>query len=166
MKGLGLNAGFISWWDQQGNDDALVLKILWNAGCVFYARTTQPQTLMHLETSSNLYGTTINPFNSQLTCGGSSGGEGALIGMRGSCLGVGSDIGGSVRSPAANCGLYGLRPSSYRIPVGGLSATMYALSPSRFCPHFDVVGVVRQLSGAFTSFIFLISLNISLKWKY
>ncbi len=128
MKGLGLNAGFISWWDQQGNDDALVLKILWNAGCVFYARTTQPQTLMHLETSSNLYGTTINPFNSQLTCGGSSGGEGALIGMRGSCLGVGSDIGGSVRSPAANCGLYGLRPSSYRIPMGGLSATMYAIA--------------------------------------
>lgn len=124
MKDLGLNAGFVSRWDQKGKDDALVLKILWNAGCVFYARTTQPQTLMHLETSSNLYGTTINPFNSHLTCGGSSGGEGALIGMRGSCLGVGSDIGGSVRSPSANCGLYGLRPSSYRIPVGGWSATM------------------------------------------
>lgn len=124
MKDLGLNAGFISWWDQKGKDDAHVLKILWNAGCVFYARTTQPQTLMHLETSSNLYGATTNPFNCQLTAGGSSGGEGALIGMRGSCLGLGSDIGGSIRSPAANCGLYGLRPSSYRIPVEGWSATM------------------------------------------
>lgn len=48
---------------------------------------------MHLETSNNLYGTTVNPFNRDLTCGGSSGGEGALIGIRGSCLGVGSDIG-------------------------------------------------------------------------
>lgn len=124
MKDLGLNTGFVSWWDRKGEDDALVLKILWNAGCVFYARTTQPQTLMHLETSNNLYGTTVNPFNCQLTSGGSSGGEGALIGMRGSCLGLGSDIGGSVRSPSANCGLYGLRPSSYRIPVGGWSATM------------------------------------------
>jgi amidase len=38
---------------------------------------------MHLETSSNLYGPTVNPFNTDLTCGGSSGGEGALIGMRG-----------------------------------------------------------------------------------
>jgi len=124
MKDLGLNAGFISWWDRKGTDDSHVLKILWDAGCVFYARTTEPQTLMHLETSSNLYGATTNPFNGQLTSGGSSGGEGALIGMRGSCLGLGTDIGGSIRSPAANCGLYGLRPSAYRIPVEGWSATM------------------------------------------
>lgn len=124
MKDLGLNAGFVSWWNRKGNDDARVLKILWNAGCVFYARTTEPQTLMHLETSNNLYGVTTNPFNSHLSPGGSSGGEGALIGMRGSCLGLGTDIAGSIRNPAANCGLYGLRPSSYRIPIEGLSATM------------------------------------------
>ena len=124
MKDLGLNAGFVSWWDQKAEDDALPLKILWHAGCVFYARTTQPQTLMHLETSNNLYGVTVNPFNSQLTSGGSSGGEGALIALRGSCLGIGTDIGGSVRSPSANCGLYGLRPSSARTPMGGQAATM------------------------------------------
>ena len=126
MKDLGLNAGFISWWDQKGEEDAYVLKIMWNAGCVFYARTTQPQTLMHLETSSNLYGATTNPFNCQLTAGGSSGGEGALIGLRGSCLGIGTDIGGSIRSPAANCGVYGLRPTSYRIPREGGACTMTA----------------------------------------
>ena len=124
MKDLGLNVGFVSWWHRKGEDDAFVLKILWNAGCVFYARTAQPQTLMHLETSSNLYGVTVNPFNSQLTSGGSSGGEGALIALRGSCLGLGTDVGGSIRSPSANCGVYGLRPSSYRIPFGGLSYTM------------------------------------------
>ena len=124
MKELGLNAGFISWWDRRGEDDAHVLKILWDAGCVFHARTTQPQTLMHLETSSNFYGATVNPFNNQLTCGGSSGGEGALVALRGSCLGLGTDIGGSIRSPSANCGVYGLRPSSYRIPFDGLMYTM------------------------------------------
>ncbi len=48
---------------------------------------------MHLETSSNLYGVTVNPFNRNLTSGGSSGGEGALVGLRGSCLGIGTDIG-------------------------------------------------------------------------
>ena len=48
---------------------------------------------MHLETSSNLYGVTVNPYNRSLTSGGSSGGEGALLGLRGSCLGIGSDIG-------------------------------------------------------------------------
>ena len=124
MKGLGLNAGFVSWWDHKAEDDAHVLNILWNAGCVFYVRTTEPQALMHLETSNNLYGVTVNPFNSQLTSGGSSGGEGALVALRGSCLGLGTDIGGSIRSPAANCGVYGLRPSSYRIPFHGLSFTM------------------------------------------
>lgn len=124
MKGLSLNAGFIGWWDQEASDDAHILKILWNAGCIFYARTTEPQTLMQLETSSNFYGETVNPFNRKLTSGGSSGGEGALIGLRGSCLGVGTDIGGSVRSPAANCGIYSLRPTSYRLPVDGWSACM------------------------------------------
>lgn len=47
---------------------------------------------------------TTNPFNTTLTSGGSSGGEGALVGFRGSILGIGSDIGGSIRSPAANNG--------------------------------------------------------------
>lgn len=49
---------------------------------------------------------TTNPFNSTLTSGGSSGGEGALLGFRGSCLGIGTDIGGSIRSPAANNGQF------------------------------------------------------------
>ena len=124
MKGLGVNVSFVSWCDRKAEDDAPILKILWDAGCIFYARTTQPQTLMHLETSSNLYGVTVNPFNSNLSCGGSSGGEGALIGLRGSCLGIGTDIGGSIRSPAASCGLYGLRPTSYRLPESGAAATM------------------------------------------
>jgi amidase len=83
MKGLGCNAAFVAWWDNVADDDALILKYLWTAGCVFYARTTQPQLLMHLETSSNLYGETVNPYNRKLTPGGSSGGEGALLGIRG-----------------------------------------------------------------------------------
>lgn len=122
MKGRGLNAGFVAWWDKLAEEDAHALQILWRAGCVFYARTTQPQTLMHLACSSNLYGKTVNPFNRQLTSGGSSGGEGALIGLNGSVLGLGTDIGGSIRSPAANNGIYGLRPTGGRFPLDGLSA--------------------------------------------
>lgn len=59
---------------------------------------------------------TVNPANRNLTSGGSSGGEGALLALRGSPLGVGSDIAGSVRIPADFNGLYGLRPSYDRIP--------------------------------------------------
>lgn len=124
MEGLGLNAGFVSWADRIAPKDAHILSLLWKAGAVFYVRTTEPQTLMHLETSSGLYGTTVNPHNRNLTSGGSSGGEGALLGIRGSCLGIGTDIGGSIRSPAANNGVFGLRPTSYRLPLAGLCGTM------------------------------------------
>ena len=74
MKGRILDAGFISWRDRIAEEDAHILTILLDAGAVLYVRTTQPQTLMHLETSSNLYGETVNPFNRALTSGGSSGG--------------------------------------------------------------------------------------------
>ncbi|KAI9754384.1 MAG: hypothetical protein M4579_004722 [Chaenotheca gracillima] len=124
MKGLDLNAGFVAWVGTVAEEDAHILKILWEAGCVFYVRTTQPQTVMHLETSNNLYGVTVNPYNRGLTSGGSSGGEGALMGLRGSCLGIGTDIGGSIRNPAALNGVYGLRPTSYRLPMEGLTFNM------------------------------------------
>lgn len=51
MKGLDLNAGFVSWVGRIAEDDAIILKILWKAGCVFYARTTEPQTLVGLAMS-------------------------------------------------------------------------------------------------------------------
>lgn len=124
MKGLDNNAGFCAWVGNIAPDDALILKMLWKAGAVFYVRTTQPQALMHLETDNNIYGVTTNPYNTNLTSGGSSGGEGALLGMNGSCLGIGTDIGGSIRNPAANNGVFGLRPTSARLPMGGLLATM------------------------------------------
>ncbi|KAF2770013.1 putative glutamyl-tRNA amidotransferase subunit A [Teratosphaeria nubilosa] len=124
MKGLDNNAGFVGWVGMVAEDDALLLKLLWKAGAVFHVRTTQPQTLMHLETSNNIYGVTVNPYNRSLSSGGSSGGEGALLGMRGSCLGIGTDIGGSIRSPAANNGLFGFRPTTYRLPLGGLAFSM------------------------------------------
>ena len=48
MKGLTLNAGFVAWAEKRADEDALLLQILWQAGCVFYVRTTEPQTLVRL----------------------------------------------------------------------------------------------------------------------
>lgn len=100
MRGLGLNSGYVAWWSRTASQDARILQILSRAGAVFHARTTQPQSLMHLETDNNLYGVTVNPYGTHLSAGGSSGGEGALIGARGSCLGIGTDIGGKLLPPA------------------------------------------------------------------
>ncbi|XPS99018.1 Amidase [Ascochyta lentis] len=119
LEGLRCTTGYVSHWDTIAKEDAHIIQVLRDAGAVFHCRTTVPQTMMHLETDSNLYGVTTNPYNSNLTSGGSSGGEGALIALRGSCLGIGSDVGGSIRSPAANCGVYGLKPTAFRLPTDG-----------------------------------------------
>lgn len=85
MTGKTVNGG---WVKRIGDASSAtpINDILWNAGCVFYVRTTQPQLLMHLECHTNIHGRTVNPWNRNLTCGGSSGGEGALVGMGGSVL--------------------------------------------------------------------------------
>ncbi|KAH4036751.1 amidase [Parastagonospora nodorum] len=119
FAGLRCTTGYVSHWDVISKEDAHILQVLHDAGAVFHCRTTVPQTMMHLETDSNLYGVTTNPYNASLTSGGSSGGEGALVALRGSCLGIGSDVGGSIRSPAANCGIYGLKPTAFRLPTDG-----------------------------------------------
>lgn len=99
-------------------EDAHTVCILRKLGAVFYCKTNQPQGIMHLETVSP-YGRTLNPHNIHLSAGGSSGGEGALIALRGSVLGMGSDIGGSIRGPAGFCGIYGFKPTSYYMPGQG-----------------------------------------------
>lgn len=73
-----------------------MVKALRALGAVLYCKTSVPHTLMSGETVNNIIGYTLNPKNRNLSSGGSSGGEGALIGLRGSPLGFGTDIGGSV----------------------------------------------------------------------
>jgi len=98
------------------NYDAQMMAILRKAGAVFYCKTNQPQGIMHLEGVS-IYGRVLNPANIGLSAGGSTSGEAALIAMRGSILGVGTDIGGSIRGPAGFSGIYGFKPTSYMLPM-------------------------------------------------
>jgi amidase len=80
--------------------------------------------MMMAESMNHVFGITTNPRNRLLSAGGSSGGEAALIAMRGSPLGVGTDIGGSIRIPAAFNNLYSLRPSFGRFPTYGARSGM------------------------------------------
>ncbi|KZV92929.1 amidase signature enzyme [Exidia glandulosa HHB12029] len=121
LKGHDTSTGYTGWaYNTVAEKDATVVRILREAGAVFYVKTANPQTLLSLETNNNIYGTTYNPFNRDLAPGGSSGGESALIACHGSPMGVGTDIGGSIRIPAAWCGLYGLKGSVGRLPHAGL----------------------------------------------
>ena len=87
---------------------------------VFFVRTAMPQTGMFLETWSNLWGRTKNPFNTDFSAGGSSGGDGALIAMRGAPFCPSTDIGGSIRAPATFNGLYAIRPTAERTAKRGM----------------------------------------------
>lgn len=93
--------------------------LLLEAGAILYVKTTTPQAQLSFDTDSPLWGRTVNPHNTALTAGGSTGGEGALIAMRGSIMGLGTDMGGSVRIPAACCGIFAIKPTSRRIPRTG-----------------------------------------------
>lgn len=92
-------------------------------GAVLYCKTSVPQTLMIGETKNNIIGETLNPINTELSCGGSSGGEGALMALGGSILGFGTDIGGSVRMPAAFCGIFSLKPTPERLSYRDVANT-------------------------------------------
>lgn len=116
------NASYVSYIDFVPEESAASIQILEKLGAVFHVRTSQPQTIMHLDTWNNIIGRTRNPRSTKLSPGGSSGGESACIGMHGSVIGHGSDIGGSIRAPAAFANLFGIRPTTKRFTLlNGLS---------------------------------------------
>ncbi|KAF4434492.1 general amidase [Fusarium acutatum] len=119
-KGRIVHSSYVALIDNVAQEDALLVQCCKKAGAVFHVRTNEPQSIMHIDCSNPIYGTTVNPHNRTLTCGGSSGGEGVSLGLRCAALGIGTDLGGSVRIPAAFCGAYGLRATALRNPYRGV----------------------------------------------
>lgn len=99
---------------RQNIDDYIAA--LQREGAIVLGKTNVAQLLMYIESCNPVYGVTNNPYNLNHTCGGSSGGEGAVIAFGGSPVGIGTDIGGSVRFPAAFCGICSIKPTMQRIP--------------------------------------------------
>jgi amidase len=109
--------------------DAVLVQRLENAGAILLGNTNVPEFLMAYETDNRIQGKTSNPWNLAYTAGGSSGGEAAAISSGCSMGGVGSDGGGSIRTPAHFCGICGLKPTSGRVAATGhfpLSAGAFA----------------------------------------
>ncbi|EMG50183.1 TR02 putative amidase [Candida maltosa Xu316] len=101
------------------DEDSTLVANLRELGAVLYVKTNVPVAMMMPETTNHVWGTTLNPMNRLLSAGGSSGGEAALIKLKGSPFGIGSDIGGSIRIPASFQNLYALKPSFGRFPTFG-----------------------------------------------
>ncbi len=99
-------------------DSALVSRLR-SSGCIVVGKTNTPALGHKADTTNLVFGATRNPWNLERTAGGSSGGSAAAIAAGMVPLATGSDGGGSIRIPAALCGLSGMKPSLGRVPSGG-----------------------------------------------
>jgi amidase len=135
-------------------------QLLLDQGAVLYCKTNVPQTMMTADSDNNVFGRTINPANTKITAGGSSGGEGALIAMRGSILGVGTDVAGSIRIPSLCNGIYGLRTSVGLVP--------FADQKDPVAPGTDgIAAVAGPMATSLRSCdLFMKTLSAAEVWKY
>ncbi|KAA8644373.1 hypothetical protein EYZ11_001386 [Aspergillus tanneri] len=168
VKGVETTMGYVGWigtFQGKANDprkgvfESELVRELRSLGAVLYCKTSVPATLMSGETANNIIQYTTNPQNRLLSSGGSSGGEGALVALKGSPGGFGTDIGGSVRIPAVFNGLYGIRPSSGRMPYQGAANSMDGQN--------TMLSVIGPLATTARSLQFLFKSILSQKpWYY
>jgi len=116
VAGVIMTNGTLGLKDYVPDEDATVVTRLKQAGGIVIGKTNLPEIGMAGITDNLVYGRTNNPYDLDRTPGGSSGGESAIIAAGGSPLGIGTDIGGSIRYPAHCCGIAGIKPTMGRIP--------------------------------------------------
>lgn len=120
IKGFDSTIGLIALARKPRKENAAIVNLIQKLGGIIICKTNTPAGLLFTETTNMLWGRTLNPYSRKyLNVGGSSGGEGAIAVLNGSSFGIGSDIGGSVRHPAALNNVYSIKPSVGRMPTYG-----------------------------------------------
>ncbi len=119
IVGSATTSGVSALAEAQPSSDAPVVERMKAAGAIPLARTNMPEFGLRISTDSPLRGRTNNPWDRSLCAGGSSGGEGVALAAGMTPVGLGNDIGGSLRNPAFCNGVCGLKPTMGRIPSGG-----------------------------------------------
>ncbi|KDR72742.1 hypothetical protein GALMADRAFT_143024 [Galerina marginata CBS 339.88] len=104
-----------------------IVRLLQDAGALVHVKTSVPTGLISIETISDVYGRTTNPYNQRYSAGASTGGGGALVACGGSKIEIGTDLAGSVRIPAHFCGVWTLKGSSGRFPAWGNKSSLMGL---------------------------------------
>jgi len=103
--------------DHVASSDGIIWQRLKNEGAVLLGTTNEPELALSFETFNNQYGPTLNPHDPKRTAGGSSGGEASIVASKGSPLGFGTDIGGSLRIPSHFCGVSTFKPGKGKVPL-------------------------------------------------
>ena len=119
VEGIASTGGSPKWKDHVPKRSADAIQRLVNAGAIVFGKTNVPLLSGDFQTFNDVYGTTNNPWDVTKTPGGSSGGAAAALAAGMTPLEIGSDIGGSIRTPAHFCGVYGHKPSYGIISMRG-----------------------------------------------
>lgn len=129
--------------DMKAPQDGDVVELVRAAGGIPLLVSANPEFCMSFETSNNIHGRCLNPYDLRRTTAGSSGGEAALNGVGATPFGVASDISGSIRLPAMFCGVFGHKPT------GGLTSTKghfpYSLTDPQF-PRMLQMGPITRFA--------------------
>ncbi|XP_075037648.1 vitamin D3 hydroxylase-associated protein-like [Mixophyes fleayi] len=155
--------GLVQYLDELEKEDSVIVKVLKKQGAVVFAKTNVPQALMCYETSNPIYGHTLNPHNRTKGAAGSSGGEGALIGGQGSILGIGTDIGGSIRLPSSFCGIAGFKSTASRLSLRGVRLCVDGMTAVPFClgpMARDVDSLVLSMKALWCDELFRLDPNV------
>jgi len=127
-KGIRTTYGSPIYKDFIPDEDALIVERLKKAGTIAIGKTNTPEFGAGSQTYNEVFGETLNPYDTTKTCGGSSGGAAVALACGMIPIADGSDLGGSLRNPANFCNIVGFRPSPGRVPSWPKSAAWYPLS--------------------------------------
>ena len=152
-EGMPLTGGVWSRRHVRADSDAETIRRLRAAGAILVGITNVPEGGLWMETYNDVYGRTLNPWDPARTCGGSSGGDGAIVAAGGVPFALGADVGGSIRIPAAFCGVVGHKPTGRLVPntgfwpraEGELSAYLVCGPLARRVG--DIMPILRVLAG-------------------
>jgi amidase len=148
MAGLPTTWGMPRYWDFVPPEDAVQVSRLKAAGAVVLGKTNVPLGLQDLQSFNEIYGTTNNPWNRGRTSGGSSGGSAAALASGFGALSIGSDIAGSLRTPAHFCGVYGHKPTLGLAAMRGMTPPPGPALPTE--ADLAVVGPMARTAGDLT----------------
>ncbi|KAG1733426.1 amidase signature enzyme [Suillus lakei] len=124
VKGWDSSMGYSALVGKPMAADGALVRLLRDAGAVPYVKTNVPMTMLSLESTNDVFGSTENPHKKGYTPGGSSAGEAVLLALGASRLGIGTDGAGSVRAPAHFSGVYSIKSSMYRFMKQGSASSV------------------------------------------
>ncbi|EYC11544.1 hypothetical protein Y032_0050g1966 [Ancylostoma ceylanicum] len=153
VNGHIITCGIFNRKNDKCNQTAEVVERMRAAGGILLAISNVPEVCMWVESANTIYGRTTNPYDARRMAGGSSGGEGALLGAAASVIGIGSDIGGSIRMPAFFNGIFGMKTTPGVVPLDGHipEATNYKSQMLRIGPMCrfaeDIPLLIKVMGG-------------------